>query len=251
MINVLIPMAGLGQRFIDHGIKVPKPLIKVNNKTLIEHSIGSLSIKDANFIFITRPFFNYKDNEILTQTLNQSCKNFKEHLVPKSHFGAAHSSFYAKDIIKEMGDLDKPLIVTNCDQIMQWDSEKFLDFVNKHDPDGVVVLYKSNNPKNSFAQIIDGVVIEILEKQPISDDALVGIHYWKKASDFFDSAEKLIYFNNWSPNESYVSETYNFLISEGKTVLPYWLSNDEKFISLGTPEDLNSYYGNSDWKEEN
>ena len=51
--NILIPMAGAGSRFYKNGIKTPKPLIKVNDKTLIEHSVGSLGI-DGKYIFITR-----------------------------------------------------------------------------------------------------------------------------------------------------------------------------------------------------
>ena len=33
--NIIIPMAGLGSRFKDEGFELPKPLIEVNNKTLI------------------------------------------------------------------------------------------------------------------------------------------------------------------------------------------------------------------------
>ena len=49
-INIVIPMLGLGQRFKDN-TDVPKPLIEVDGKTLIEHSIESLNIK-GKYIFI-------------------------------------------------------------------------------------------------------------------------------------------------------------------------------------------------------
>ena len=31
MINIVVPMAGRGQRFLDKGILTPKPLIKIDN----------------------------------------------------------------------------------------------------------------------------------------------------------------------------------------------------------------------------
>ena len=54
MINVVIPMAGKGQRFLDKGIKTPKPLIKVNSKPFISHVIDSVNFDQANFFFLIR-----------------------------------------------------------------------------------------------------------------------------------------------------------------------------------------------------
>ena len=51
MINVVIPMAGKGQRFLDKGIKTPKPLIQVNSKPFISHVIDSVNFDQANFFF--------------------------------------------------------------------------------------------------------------------------------------------------------------------------------------------------------
>jgi NDP-sugar pyrophosphorylase family protein len=65
MINIVIPMAGLGTRFQKIGIDKPKPLIVVNGKTLIEHSIDSFNVK-GKFIFITRDFDDPEHNKELT-----------------------------------------------------------------------------------------------------------------------------------------------------------------------------------------
>jgi choline kinase len=53
MINIVIPMAGEGSRFKDVGVDTPKPLIEIDGKTLIEHSISTLGIA-GRFIFITK-----------------------------------------------------------------------------------------------------------------------------------------------------------------------------------------------------
>ena len=53
MLNIIIPMAGLGTRFSEAGFKKPKPLIQVNNKTMINLVIQNLTPSEEHkFIFI-------------------------------------------------------------------------------------------------------------------------------------------------------------------------------------------------------
>ena len=51
--NVLIPMAGLGSRFSKEGYTLPKPLINVNGKPMIQLVVENLNI-DANFIYVVQ-----------------------------------------------------------------------------------------------------------------------------------------------------------------------------------------------------
>jgi dTDP-glucose pyrophosphorylase len=230
-------MAGKGSRFEKAGYTTPKPLIEVNGITLAEHSITSLGI-DGTFVFITRDFENPDDNEKLTKIFEKTCKSFIEIRVNDEHLGAAHSALFAEHYINNMEEL----IVTNCDQHMDWDAEHFMNWVEKDESDGAVVLYLSDNPKNSFAVLDDnGFALAIAEKQPISNNALVGIHYWKHAYMFFESARKAVadYKDQGYP-ECYVSITYNYLIKEGLNIRGYHLFSDE-YKSLGTPQDIESY----------
>ena len=79
------------------------------------------------------------------------------------------------------------------------------------------------------------------EKEVISDNALTGIHYWKKAKYFFTSANKMIMLNEKSANgEFYIAPTYNHLIQEGLDIGSYMI-NDNEINFVGTPEDLRIY----------
>jgi NDP-sugar pyrophosphorylase family protein len=125
--------------------------------------------------------------------------------------GATESALRAKDLI----DNDTPLVIYNCDQLINWDSKEFLDFVENKKPDAALVLYNSTDPKNSFADIKIKKITQVVEKQAISNHALIGFHYWAKGSDFVNSAERLI--ENFRLNgkpECYVSETFNYLINK-------------------------------------
>ena len=50
-LNVLVPMAGAGKRFVDAGYTFPKPLIEINNKPMIQWVVDCLNI-NANYIFL-------------------------------------------------------------------------------------------------------------------------------------------------------------------------------------------------------
>jgi NDP-sugar pyrophosphorylase family protein len=248
MINIIIPMAGYGKRFSDVGITIPKPLISIKGKTLAEHAIESVPFKDSNYVFITRPFEDESYNNTLSQILRIKDNLRSELRVSNAHLGTAHSCTYAEQYFKENEWSENPLIIINSDQILNWNVQDFINFIKEKDPDGAVILHKSSNPKNSFAKINKrGEISEIMEKVVISDDALIGLHYWKKASDFFSSSKELFDKMYWNRKEVYVSETYNFLIKRGKTILPYYFE-DGQYISLGTPEDIDNYVGNDEWR---
>ena len=70
-INVIIPLAGDGTRFKNENFSNPKPLIKVFKKTLIEISIRSLNLKNANFFFVIRKYKNKKFNNQLLKILKK------------------------------------------------------------------------------------------------------------------------------------------------------------------------------------
>lgn len=235
MINIVIPMAGLGSRFKSAGIDTPKPLIEVNGKTLIEHSVNSLGI-NGQYIFITREYDNPKYNDKLSRLLKTIAPDCIEIKLSKNQLGAADAALYAKEYI----DNYDQLIVTNCDQSLEWNAEDFLNFVNETKCDGALLLFESSNPQNSFAKMINNKIIEVAEKKIISSYALFGLHYWKHGKDFVNSAEQLLKeYKQLGLNECYISETYNY-IAKNKNILGYIIKQNQYHI-LGTPQDVETY----------
>jgi len=236
--NILIPMAGLGSRFSNAGILIPKPLIRVNGKTLIEHSIESLGI-EGRYIFITRKYDTIEHNKELSLILKNISPDCVEIQIDSVTSGASETALYAKDLINN----DEELIISNCDQLLYWDQNNFIQNAKNIDADGSVLLFKSRDAKNSFAEIDEDYIVNIVEKKAISDNALVGVHYWKHGKDFVESASKLLdqFRSNGLP-ECYISETYNFLIEKNKKISPYFISKNS-YIPLGTPEDISIFIG--------
>lgn len=232
--KVVIPMAGLGSRFSKEGYKDHKPLIKVNGKTLIRYSIETLDFLDHKHIIIIRDLGgNYID--ILKEELRSINLDFELVVIDKVTSGATSTVMYARDLV----DDDDELIITNCDQYLIWNSKEYLEESRNYDSS--ILLYKSDNEKNSFAKITNGKVVSIAEKKAISNDALVGVHYWKKAKYFFDSADESVRKCDIN-RETYISETYNYLIRDNKSVGGISIG-DGFYYSTGTPEDLQVFNG--------
>lgn len=224
-------MAGEGKRFKDAGYTLPKPLIDIFGKPMIVRALESLNI-EGKYYFIVR------DNEYLKEILFaiESVKPKSDfYLVQNTTAGAAVSALKFQNSINH----DEELIIANCDQIMNWNSEDALQALRKYDA-GVVTV-KSTDPKHSYIKIENDLPISFKEKEVISDHALTGIHYWKKAKYFFDSANKMIMLNEKSANdEFYIAPTYNYLIQEKLHVGSYMINNDN-ISFVGTPDDLKEY----------
>lgn len=231
-------MAGLGTRFSNEGFDLPKPLIEVDGKTLIEHSVSTLDLQ-GQYIFVTRKYENPVHNEMLSANLKKIAPGCIEITIEKPTRGSVETCLVAKDLI----DNNQSLVITNCDQITDWESQDFLSFVSNENIDGVVVTYTSTNPKNSFAVVNNGRITNLVEKKAVSNVALIGLHYWKKGSDFVESASKLLEdFAKAGRPECYISESYNYLIKQGLFIRPYHIEENQ-YISLGTPYDLGIYRG--------
>ena len=234
--NVLIPMAGRGKRFSNVGYDLPKPLIKIDHRTMLEHAINTLDI-DGEYVFIVREYENRDYNREVKSILRKSKPNCKILLIDYITEGPACSALLARDYINN----DQELVIANCDQIMWWSGNRFIDYVRSNNFDGAVVTYTTDTPKNSYAKVdLKGNVVEIAEKKVISNIGLNGIHYWKRGQDFIDSAEEMMKSNDRVNDEFYIAPTYNYMIKNNKTVGFYHIPN-EQHNAVGVPLDLETF----------
>lgn len=234
-LNILIPMAGAGSRFEQAGYTFPKPLIEVNGKPMIQVVVDNLQMK-GNFIFLTQKSHRKKYNLDSMLSLITSSPTVLE--VDGVTEGAACTTLLAKDEINN----DNPLIIANSDQYVEWCSSEFMYKMQEQDLDGGILTFKATHPKWSFARTDENDrVVEVAEKDPISDNATVGIYYWKRGSDYVRCAEKMIAKDIRYNGEFYVCPVYQQAVEEGLNVKIFEI---EKMWGLGTPEDLNRFLDN-------
>jgi dTDP-glucose pyrophosphorylase len=235
MFNILIPLAGKGIRFREKNFTNPKPLISINGLSLIKLVINSIRI-EGNFIFIIQKIDN--DNKRLEQEILSIKPNSIIIEIDYYTNGSAESCLIAKEYINN----ENELFITNCDQIFDINFDIFLEYINKSNYDGLVITEKKRDPSYSYISCDENKkALELREKKIISEQALIGFHYWKKGSDFVISAEHIIANNEKDNNEYYISITYNYLIKCGKNISYYEMLNTDSYHVIGTPYEYFNY----------
>lgn len=231
-LNVLIPMAGAGSRFAAKGYTFPKPLIEVMGKPMIQFVVENLNI-EANYIYIVQKAHYEKYNlKYLLNLITPGCKIVQ---VDGLTEGAACTTLLAKEYI----DNENPLVIANSDQYVEWNANKVMYSFAADGIDGGILTFKATHPKWSYASVNDqGFVKEVAEKKVISDNATVGIYYWKKGSDYVKYAEQMIANNTRTNGEFYVCPVFNEAINDGKKIK---IKQIDRMWGIGTPEDLDTF----------
>ena len=144
----------------------------------------------------------------------------------------------AKDYINN----NDPLIIANSDQFIEWNSNECMYAFSADEIDAGILTFESHHPKWSYAKVGDnGFVSEVAEKKVISNNATVGIYYWKHGTDYVKYAEQMIEKDIRVNKEFYVCPVFNEAIADNKKIK---IKNISKMWGIGTPEDLNYFIDN-------
>lgn len=236
MINIVIPMAGRGSRFANAGYKLPKPLINVKGRPMIEVVVNNLRPECGHrFIFLCLE--EHIKQYGLENRLSQIAPGCIIVPVSKVTEGAACTVLLAEKYINN-GDR---LMIANSDQYVDININDYLAAENG--ADGLIMTMTANDPKWSFIRYDENkLVVEVREKEVISDEATVGIYNFAKGSDFVCGARDMIGKNIRVNNEFYVAPVYNQLIEEGKQIGFFNIGSENNgMYGLGIPEDLNKF----------
>lgn len=250
--NIIIPMAGAGQRFADAGYKTSKPAIPTTDRRTGEKlPMVVCAVKDlpnvvnsgSNITFIERDFHKADGVEGV----------IREHY-PQANFicvkelteGQACTCMLAKDTI----NTEESLLIAGCDNGMVIDEQKFEEETSKCDV--MVFTYRHNeavlkNPNAYGWMIVDaceenrvsGVSIKkAISDHPMEDHAVVATFWFKKGSDFVRATERMIRQNDRVNGEFYVDQVIKHCLEMGLCVHVFEI---DRYIGWGTPKDYEEY----------
>lgn len=237
MINIVIPIAGEGSRFLKAGYKKPKPFIDVDGISMIERVLQNLTYPNARYILIGRK--DHFEKEAVTVKKIEEDYNITFISIDKLTEGAACTILHARKYINN----DVPLLIANSDQIIDINIAEFIDDCNKRKLDGSILTFidKYKDPKWSFAKIDkNNLVCQVKEKTVISEYATAGIYLYKKGKHFINATLDMIVHNDRVNNEFYTCPTFNYAIKEELKIGIYNI-DFKKMHGIGSPEDLNIY----------
>ncbi len=235
--NVL-PMAGYGSRFAKEGITTPKPLISVDGQPMFKKALSSLDAIDANkrHTVILREEHDQEHN--LGERIKAELEGANIVTTNEPATGALRDAYRARPHI----GADEGIFIMDCD--IKLHSDEYFkairnNLLGKKAIDGALMLFESDNPRYSYAQLDDeGIVVATAEKKVISPYAIAG-GYYVSSPEVFDEAAQAVFDKPLDEEhpEYYVSYMYNEIVALGGKVLG--ITGD--FTSFGTPQELAAY----------
>jgi dTDP-glucose pyrophosphorylase len=238
MLQIVVPMAGRGSRFTEAGYALPKPLIDVGGRPMIDVVIDNLRPRRPHrFVFVVQA------EQIRDFDLDARLRDWAPgcDVVGLDHVtqGAACTVLTTRELL----DPDLPLMTANCDQWVDMDIDRYLDHFDGTGVDGFLMTMPADDPKWSYAELDErGWVTRVVEKEVISRNATVGIYNWSRAGDFLHHADAMIAADRRVNGEFYVAPVYSEQIAAGAHVEVLDVDAEGQAMwGLGTPADLTAF----------
>lgn len=238
--QIVIPMTGVGQRFVDAGYKELKPLIIVDGKPIVQHVLEMFTNASKAICIISseHPQKHNLRTEILRIRPDADIKEIAAH-----KHGPGHAILEAKDNI----DPKLPTLVSYCDWAGKWQVEAMLEQLIDHS--GSILTYTGFHPhmmrstKFAYVRKANNLVVDIQEKEPYTDspmneEASSGCYGFATGSLLINALEMQKKENENLNGEYYISLTYKNLLRENHKIGTIQM---EKFFQWGTPEDLQDW----------
>lgn len=241
--QIIIPLSGVGKRFVDAGYKDPKPLIVVEGKPIIQHVV-ELFPDEEKITFICN------DEHLKNTNMRQILKNISPtsnifEVSVNNRKGPVDALLQASELIED----DEEIIISYCDYGTKWDYKKFKQEILKSNADGAIACYKGFHPhmlgsdNYAFVREENMLMLEIQEKKPFTKNkmneyASNGTYYFKSGKILKQYFKELVEKGISTNNEFYVSMVYNLLKDDNLKILIFEI---EKMLQWGTPKDLEEY----------
>lgn len=230
--KIILPMAGNGQRFIDAGYKLPKPLIDIQGKPMFIRVLENIEYGTDIHVIVR---CEHIDMYAIDNLIKDASPDATIHVLDAPTEGAACTVLEAIN-----PESDDGFLVANCDQLMLWNKSHFFEQDNA---EGTIFTFIPDHDKPIHSYVIvddNGYITELAEKKMISNIATVGVYHFASEKKFAEAAQRMFNADDRTNGEFYLAPVYNYL--EGKTK-EYRV---EKFLGMGTPEELESLK-KSDW----
>lgn len=184
--NIIIPMAGMGTRMRPHTLTIPKPLLAVAGKPIVQRlcedivSVCSEPVKEIGFII--GDFGPEVEKQLLRIAKNAGAEG--KIYYQKEALGTGHAVLCAAPSLKAK------TIVAFADTLFR------ADFVLDEKQDGIIWTHRVEDPA-AFGVVktdANGIITGFVEKPStfVSDQAIIGIYYFKDGEFLRDELQYLV-----------------------------------------------------------
>ncbi|QIL76046.1 MULTISPECIES: sugar phosphate nucleotidyltransferase [Hymenobacter] len=230
--KIIVPMAGMGKRMRPHTLTVPKPLIPIAGKPIVQRLVEDIAkvcgeqVDEVAFI-IGR----------FGETVEKSLVKIAESVGAKGSIyyqdeplGTAHAILCAKD------SLSGPLVVAFADTLFK------ADFTLDSSAAGTIWVQRVDDPKPFGVVKLDdqGQITDFVEKPTefVSDLAIIGIYYFQDGDYLRDELQYLLDNDIKDKGEYQLTNALENMKNKGTTFVPgrvtEWLDCGNKDATVFT-----------------
>lgn len=184
--NLVIPMAGMGKRLRPHTLTVPKPLIPIAGKPIVQRLVEDIAevtdekIEEIGFVIGDFGEDVVQNLHQIAQSVGATARIFYQ----EEALGTAHAVHCAREV------LSGKVTVAFSDTLFK------ADFKLNTSDDGIIWVKRVENPSAyGVVNLNDqGVITEFVEKPatPVSDLAIIGIYYFREGEKLKDQLDHII-----------------------------------------------------------
>ena len=253
-VQIVIPMSGIGQRFIDAGyVDVPKPFIPVDGDPMIKHVVD-LFTNESTITFICNNTHLNDNSNCVKQLLYDISPTAEIHGVANNTKGPVDAIYQAFHSIND----ESEVIISYCDYGTSWNYFDFIQDTRSRKCDGAIACYRGFHPhmlgKDNYAFLKETefgsrYMSAIQEKKPFTSDRMSeyasnGTYYFKSGKLLKKYSDMLIKKGDTINGEYYVSMIYQLMVENDLRVNIFEIDN---MLQWGTPSDLEHYQKWSDF----
>jgi len=207
-------MAGRGSRLRPHTLTVPKPLVPVSGKPIVQRLVedlaASIDEKVEEIAFIIGDFGEQVEKDLLAVAKDLGAKGSIYH--QDQPLGTAHAILCAKE------SLDGNVIVAFADTLFK------ADFKIDTSKDGVIYAKRVEDPSAYGVLKLDdsGTITDFVEKPEtfVSDLAIVGIYYFKDGDNLKNELQYLLDNDIKDKGEYQLTNALDNMNKKGKKFVP-------------------------------
>lgn len=243
---IIIPMAGLGQRFVDAGYLVTKPLIPVKNQPMVLSAVDDLPAA-KHVIFVLRA--DMPEIEEITFSIKEKYPDAIFEILPEVTDGQAISCLAGLNALeRHRPDFEGIVTFAACDNGTLYNKDSFDSWAENGNAD--VLVWGARGHANAIrhpemfgwidekSNQILGVSVKQPLERPQTDPIITGTITFRTGDIFRKALESLLERDGRVNGEYYLDSCVNDALELGMECL---LLEVDHYISWGTPNDLKTF----------
>jgi putative hydrolase of the HAD superfamily len=224
-INVIIPLCGRGQRFVDEGYTLPKPCIRVFDKAILQYALDSF--KGCKLYIFT----NIED--VYQKQIAEANPTITIVSIDRPTIGAADTVY---------AGLQMTTIRGKC---LLADGDAFYteDIINRLGDKNAVISFRTENeaPVYSYVDTDESAkILKIREKEKISNLANTGAYFFRDVCELTTYCKYVLDNKIHFRGEPYISCVIQCMLDKNEVFECIEIPKDS-FICLGTPRHVREY----------